>query len=278
MILEPILKTDNPTIRSLVNDIVTSANKLLGDQCMAVYLMGSLARGGFSEIASDIDIGIILKEPLQGVSAKIDEIKAISLKQYPSVNNAVSIFWGSVDSINGVEDLGRYPPFDRLDLIVYGLLLSGQDLRAELIKPSQRLLEVASTEFSLDYLGNKQRVDEFLHCQKIVEKGPVYVTKTILFPARFLYLAETGGIAGNDVSCQHYMANYRGADADLVSQGYGWRFESFPENTGVVASALEQGLVPLYSRFIDVYVGIMGRYGEDILKHQLLRWKRDIRG
>jgi hypothetical protein len=265
-------------IRSLVNDIVVSANKLFGDQCRAVYLMGSLARGGFSEIASDIDIGVILKEPLLGAGVKIDEIKAMSLAKHPSVNNTVSIFWGSVASINGTADVGRYPPFDRLDLIDHALLLSGQDIRKELVKPSKRLLEVTSAEFSLDYLGSKERIDEFRHCHRIAQKGAVYVTKTILFPARFIYLADTGGVAGNEVSCNHYIANYQGPDADLVQKGYSWRFAPLPVDLGIVTSALEQGLVPLYSRFIDIYTEVLGQYGEDKLESQLLQWKLTIRG
>jgi predicted nucleotidyltransferase len=270
------LQTESVAIRSLVTDIVTSANEIFGCQCKAVYIMGSLARGGFSEIASDIDIGVILSEPLSDVSSKIDKIKDTSLEKYPLVHNSVSIFWGSIESINGLVDIGRYPPFDRLDLIDHALLVSGQDIRDKLVKPSKRELEIASVEFSLDYLGTQKRQEEFSHCNRIAEKGAVYVTKTILFPARFIYLAQTGKIAGNDMSYKNYMANFSGADADLVEQGYMWRNEPLPTDLNVVTTALDKGLVPLYSRFINVYSDIMGQYGEGQLKRNLLQWKRNI--
>lgn len=83
-------------------------------------------------------------------------------------------------------------------------------MRDQLIRPTQEELEIASAEFSIDYLGNEERISEFLNCELITKKGAVYVTKTVLFPARFLYLANTGKIAGNDVSYQYYIDNFLG--------------------------------------------------------------------
>jgi len=52
-----LVKTTNHRIKSLVNDIASTTHFVFADRCIAVYVMGSLARGGFSENASDIDIG-----------------------------------------------------------------------------------------------------------------------------------------------------------------------------------------------------------------------------
>jgi predicted nucleotidyltransferase len=77
------VKTDNQEIKSLINDISTSAQEVFGDRCTAVYIMGSLARGGFSEIASDIDIGVILSGDIQESDlANIQNIKTTSVKKY----------------------------------------------------------------------------------------------------------------------------------------------------------------------------------------------------
>ena len=51
--------------------------------------MGSLARGGFSELASDIDIGLILNGELQdNDSADIDDIKKALLKNHSTEKTA----------------------------------------------------------------------------------------------------------------------------------------------------------------------------------------------
>lgn len=252
------MKTDNLEIKALVNDIVSSVNLSFGDGCEAIYIMGSLARGGFSEVASDIDIGIILTGDLASAERKINGILSQTIAAYPSVKNNVSVFWGSIESINGFKDAGRYPPFDRLDLIDHALLLSGDDIRGKLLRPTKKELEIASAEFSIGYLGNKERIEEFYNCGRIAGKGAVYITKTILFPARFIYLAKTGEVAGNEASYKHYIDNFVGPDANLVERAYKWRFDSLPGDPDKVKTYLESGLVQLYSRFIDLYIDRMG--------------------
>lgn len=271
------MKTSNQGIKSLINDISVSAREALGSRCMSVYIMGSLARGGFSEVASDIDVGIILSGKSQEDDLSvIEEIQANVVKNYPQINNSVSIFWGTIESINGVVDAGRYPPFDRLDLIDHALLLTGIEVRDQLIKPTKEELEIASAEFSIDYLGSTERINEFLNCELITKKGVVYVTKTILFPARFLYLAKTGEIAGNDVSYQYYIDNFSGSDAELVDNGYQWRINSLPENLDSVTQKINNGLINLYYNFIDIYTERMDSYGQLELKSKLIQWKKNI--
>ncbi len=270
------MKTDNFEIKALVQEIVAKTTGFFGENCIAVYIMGSLARGGFSRIASDIDIGIIFTDLLPDAQERIDKIQSLSLKKYPSVSNTVSIFWGSIESINGAADDGRYPPFDRLDLIDHARLLAGNDIRDQLLRPSKKELEIASAEFSIDYLGNADRIEEFYNVSSIAEKGAVYVTKTILFPPRFIYLEKTGEIAGNDVSYKHYIDSFNGPDADLVARGYSWRLNALPDNLGVVEDELRKGLVPLYLRFIDLYIDKMESYGELELRDRLSTWKKNI--
>lgn len=130
----------------------------------------------------------------------IDNIQSTSVKKHATVKNCVSIFWENIESINGIVDAGRYPPFDRLDLIDHAFLLCGDDIRSELIKPTKEELEISSADFALGYLSSTERIREFYNCELISNKVAVYVTKTIIFPARFIYLEKTGKIAGNDVS------------------------------------------------------------------------------
>ena len=108
-----MFKTNNEKIRSLAHDVALSAQSVFQERCTAVYIMGSLARGGFSEIASDIDIGIILEGPLRSEDGdNIDKALSTALERNASVKNNVSIFWGSVDSINEVTDGGHMVPHE----------------------------------------------------------------------------------------------------------------------------------------------------------------------
>ncbi len=271
------MHTDNDNIRALVSLIGQTSLDQFKQRCRAVYIMGSLARGGFSEAASDIDIGIVLQGPLQpGDQAQIDKVLSTSVTQYPDVKNNVSIFWGSVESINGASGDGRYPPFDRLDLIDHALLVNGIDIREQLTRPSKQALETASAKFALAYLGNTERIEEFFACDQIAAKGTVYITKTILFPARFIYLQQSGEVAGNAASYQFYIDNFQGYDAELVALGYHWRTQPLPESISAITEPLSKGLVPLYQRFINSYIPCMKTYHEDNLAEALQQWKLAI--
>ncbi len=270
------MKTNNSEIKSLVNHIVVFAQDTFKENEVSVYVMGSLARGGFSDIASDIDLGIIIEGPLDNAREKIKDVLSAAHKAFPSVKNNISIFWGSVESLNGVIDAGRYPPFDRLDLIDHGQLLSGQDIRQILVKPTRKELEIASSTFSLSYLANQERIDEFHNCRRIAEKGVVYTTKTILFPARFIYLQRTGQIAGNEESSRYYVDNFKGPDAELIEQGYYWRHNSLPIDLNKVTDYLKKGVILLYINYINIYIQRMEYYNETVLKDKLIQWKENI--
>tara|TARA_Y100001960_G_scaffold15479_1_gene14038 strand:+ start:1008 stop:1826 length:819 start_codon:yes stop_codon:yes gene_type:complete len=270
------MKTNNIEILAVINFLTLSINKSFISDNASIYIMGSLARGGFSDIASDIDVGIVLKGSLSDVKEKIKIILSETKKKFPSVKNNISIFWGSIDSINGQIEAGRYPPFDRLDLIDHALLLSGQDIRAQLMRPSKKELEIASSMFSISYLATKERIKEFYNCLCIAEKGVVYTTKTILFPARFIYLERTGEIAGNKESSRYYQDNFKGPSSKLIQHGYHWRINDLPKDLGIVSDYLRKGLRELYINYINIYIQSMEKYKEIEIRDELIQWKKEI--
>jgi hypothetical protein len=60
----------------------------LGDRLLAAYALGSLAHGGFSELVSDIDLGLIVSDPLR---PEDDEtIEAIARAEKRSARHSTS--------------------------------------------------------------------------------------------------------------------------------------------------------------------------------------------
>lgn len=272
-----MLKTTNERIAALVNYIVLLTNERFKDRCTSIYAMGSLARGGFSELSSDIDIGIILDGPIKSEdNEQINKIQFDVMEKHSEVSNEVSIFWGSISSINGVTDEGRYPLFDRVDLLDHGLLLSGKDIRTQLKNPSKKELDISSALFALEYLETEEMANDFSNSQSIIDKGPVYTSKIVLYPCRFIYLQRTGEIAGNDVSYQYYIKYFKGRDSELVEHAYQWRHHSFPESIDQVVYLLDKGLLKLYLNFLDIYIQCLTEYGEIALKQRLVKWKRNL--
>ena len=271
------METQSAEIKSLVNSAKQILIDTFDDRCTAIYIMGSLARGGFSERVSDIDIGIILAGDLETQDVdRMDNIQKSVMEKHPLVSNHLSIFWGTVDSLNGADSTDRYPPFDRLDLIDHGLLLAGTDIRDKLVRPSRKELEIASAKFALGFLGDQTRINDLRDPSQFVEKGVLYVTKIVLFPPRFIYLAETGHVAGNEESAKFYVTRNNGMDAELVRCAFAWRMNGLPDDLSKVSEILNSGLVNLYCRFIDTYVERMRTYKEGQLETRLAEWKAQI--
>lgn len=271
--MEEISQETAKSFADRVSDVAQSAFK---ERFVSSYLMGSLARGGFSAIASDIDCGIIIKSPLSNADQDIIGSISKEIEKYKGdLTIHVSIFWGSIRSINGEEDGGRYPPFDRFDLISHAKLIAGDDVRQFLHTPTQKELEIASMAFALRRFAKEGGIDDFKKPSRILKKGVVEITKTVLWPVRFIYILRTGKIAGNDVSVKYFRDNFSGHVVGLVSEAYKWRSVRLPPDKEVL-ELLENSLVPLYEICINIYVKRLEEYGEKDLVEEINLWLNKI--
>ena len=221
----------------------------LGDRLLAAYALGSLAHGGFSELVSDVDLGLIVGDPPPPADDSTIELIAAAEKSKGSVlHERLSVFWGTPATLRGELDGGRFPALDRLDLIENGRLLAGtDDARAGLPRPGVRELVVTGAEFALDYLAGNPRaaegpdrgstsprharedaIGEIRRPELLVAHGARRLTKLVLFPVRFLYTAATGQVGTNDAAAARYLEHGRstgqpagrcGADLANVTAG-----------------------------------------------------------
>ena len=131
---------------------VSAYRAALGSRLVAGYALGSLAHGGFSPLVSDVDLGLILQDPLRAADRLTIRKVARSVKAGGSTLDR-GVFWGTPATLAGQGRGGRFPPLDRLDLLDYGQLLTGPDARSAVARPSRAELLVAGAEFALGYLG-----------------------------------------------------------------------------------------------------------------------------
>ena len=100
----------------------------LGDRLLAAYALGSPAHGGFSELVSDIDVGLIVNDPpLPELASMIQAVAEVEKRKDAPLSARLSVFWGTPATLRGERDGGRFPALDRLDLIENGRLLVGSD-------------------------------------------------------------------------------------------------------------------------------------------------------
>jgi len=249
---------------------VEAAQRAWGSRLRAAYALGSLAHGGFSSLVSDVDLGLLLEDPLapadaQRVKDVNEQVKASSLP----LADRLSIFWGSQASLRGDGGEGRFPSLDRLDLIRHGRLIAGQDTRAGLPVPSQRQLVVEAAQFCAG-LVPRSRIEEWVQNPAgLVASGPRPLTKAVLFPVRFLYTAETGEIGRNHDAASYIARQYRGPIGDLAAAALTWREQPPGPEDNAAVRLVADGLGPLYITCLEDHEARMLGYGETELAERL---------
>jgi hypothetical protein len=265
---------------------------VFGGRLLAAYALGSLAHGGFSELVSDVDLGLILSDPLQRADQETIQAVADAEKSKGSpLHQRLSVFWGTPATLGGEQDGGRFPALDRLDLIENGRLLLGRDdARHGLPVPTTRELLVTGAEFALDHLAGLPPVEKpgaGLSSQQpaagdateairspdlLLRHGTRRTTKLVLFPVRFLYTAATGRVGTNHAAAAWYPADEQAPGTELVAAAVAWR--TAPPHDQVLASGLlREHLLPLYLHYIDDHIGRLLSIGETGLAAGFREWR-----
>ncbi|HBW19192.1 MAG: hypothetical protein ACLPN6_18670 [Streptosporangiaceae bacterium] len=266
----------------------------LGDRLAAGYALGSLAHGGFSPLVSDVDLALILRDPLRPSDRLTIRRVARSVRAGgPDLPERLSVFWGTPSTLRCQARGGRFPPLDRLDLLEHGRLLAGRDARPGLARPGRAELLAGGAEFALGTLGGDLGVagrlsgwarhdphghgalEEIRSPALLVSRGPRRLTKIVLFPVRFLFTAATGQVGTNAAAAEHYLAGARPPGAELVTAALGWRREP-PADDVAAAALLDRELIPLYLRYIDDHVARLLAIGQGALASRFRRWRKRL--
>lgn len=257
--------------RQILDEVFAVASTALGDRLLAGYALGSLAHGGFSPQVSDIDAALILADPAG--PADRDTVLGITdqIRGHGSVlHSRVSLFWATPGFLRTGVGEGRFPPLDRLCLFEHGRLLSGTDVRAGLPRPGRTELLVAGAEFALEVLA-----DQVVACATnppgLLDKGVRRTTKTVLFPVRFIFTADTGCEGTNDAAVRHYSARHRGPAAELVNAAFQWR--TVPPADAAAAALLSTGFVALYDGYLADHIQRLQTVGEKALAARFRQWR-----
>jgi hypothetical protein len=273
---------DNIEARELAENllvaVVDGARHALGQRLTAVYALGSLAHGGFSAHVSDIDVGLVLDDPLdeKDVDAVAGLMSTIAGSTKPFADR-LSVFWGSVSTLSSVSSGGRFPPLDRLDLKQFGRLLAGRDVRGELPLPTQRELVLAGAEFALWRLATDEVTAQLKNPKALASLDPRTLTKLVLFPVRFLFTARTGEVGRNEAAVDHFASHTRGPASDLARMAVEWRHLPPHPGENDAVEAIASGLMPLYHEFLLDHEHRLRGYGRADLAEAFGKWRQRLR-
>lgn len=281
----------------VLNQTAGAFQNALGERLLAAYALGSLAHGGFSPLVSDIDLGLILADPVAADDAdRIQRIAEVERSKGSDLHRRLSVFWGTPATLAGRADGGRFPPLDRLDLIDNGRLVYGKETRAELPRPDRFELLVTGAEFALEFLAGipldrdgaaavqlgslssagDDAIERMRHPGPLVAEGPRRVTKLVLFPVRFLYTAATGEVGTNDAAVGHYLEQ-GGPSAALVAAALGWRKHGWTDNRQV-RDLLDAELPALYAHYVNDHIARLDASGRGELADSFREWRARLLG
>ena len=253
---------------------VDQARTLWGERLIAAYALGSLAHGGFSIHVSDVDLGLVLADPLDASdAASVSELSSAVKSSGEPLTDRLSVFWGSAATLSGKAAGGRFPPLDRLDLKQFGRLLAGRDVRAELGSPTLQELVIASARHALRYVARPEVKDLLRDPVALANAGTKPLTRLVLYPVRFLFTARTGQVGMNDAAVRHFVTTDNSHAAALARKALEWRFEPPGPGGPSVVELLREGLLPLYQIFLADYEQRLREYGERDLAQAFSDWR-----
>jgi hypothetical protein len=281
---------------SVLLEAVDAYRAALGDRLLAAYALGSLAHGGFSELVSDIDLGLILSDPPQaGDSETIQQVAESERCKGSPLHQRLSVFWGTPATLAGEREGGRFPPLDRLDLLESGRLVAGNDdARARVQRPSKQELVITGAEFALDHFaavqpsegargdrlgsihaGGDESLQQIRSPELLAGQGVRQVTKLVLFPVRFMYTAATGRVGTNGDAVAHYLEQQGAASRQLVEAALAWRTDP-PSEPAAVVELLGEQMLPLYLEYVDDHIGRLRSMDRGDLAGSFEDWRAQL--
>jgi hypothetical protein len=176
----------------------------LGLALVDAYKLGSLAHGGFSEIYSDIDVGLLLDcaaAPAE-IAEWIAEAKTLDVEH----GKKLSVFWG-----NPEHNWGRLPNLDRLDLLDHGVpLLNGY--KPQFRRPTKaEIREELSRSIENSW---KPRLPELNSLTELAPAKRKPYIRAILYAARLIYSWDNLAMDSNDRAVE-YLGSVKPPGLDL---------------------------------------------------------------
>lgn len=226
--------------RAVLDAALEQARVALGARLVAAYAVGSLAHGGFAPDVSDVDGVLIVDRCDAGVAEAIGTIAVEG-----ELGARLSLFWGDWATFGAPPPSARLPPIVRLDLLRFGIPVGNGSvpLPLGLPEPSQDELLAETVAFA------RERLAIPIKAAALVASGRRPLTKTVLFPVRFLATACAGLAGSNDEAVAWYAGEARPATA-LARAALGWRTQ--PVTDPAAATALVAAELPvLYAEARD---------------------------
>jgi hypothetical protein len=201
-----------------------SARAHLGDDLRSAYAIGSLAHGGFAVAVSDVDIALLTGERTgRNTRADVTAIVADVADTGLPLAGRLSVFHAPWERFTDPPDGARFPPIDRYDLVRYGILVDGEELRGRYgTAPGGDEIKAQAVESALSRVTPERLGAEL---RRLEDEGVSVhdATKLVLWPVRLQHVCDTGEATGNLSAVDHYLRIPDAGHRLLVADALAWR-------------------------------------------------------
>jgi hypothetical protein len=206
----------------VIEAAVAAAEERLGDRLASAYAIGSLAHGGFAPAVSDVDLALLTGEPVEDIGLVVEEIQD-EVAGTRELGARLSIFHAPWAEFGDPPEGARFPPIDRFDLVRYGILVGGTDLRgAYATLPGAEEIRRHAVESALRRV-TPERLDADLGQLAAGGVSVPDATKAVLWPIRLQHVCDVGQATGNADAVAHYRSLPDAGHSALAQDALGWR-------------------------------------------------------
>jgi hypothetical protein len=208
----------------VVDAAVRSARERLGAGLLSAYAIGSLGHGGFSPAVSDVDVALLTDHRSdRDVPGIVAMVAADVRAGGHALADRLSIFHAPWAAFRDPPPDARFPPIDRYDLVFFGVLVAGTDLRPTYaVAPSAEQIREQAVVYALSRVTGSRLAADL----RELEDGGVTVhdaTKIVLWPVRLQHVCDTGQATGNGAAVDHYLRLADARHRSLVRDALAWR-------------------------------------------------------
>jgi predicted nucleotidyltransferase len=206
----------------VIEAAVAAAEERLGGRLASAYAIGSLAHGGFATAVSDVDLALLTGEPVEDIAEVVEEIQDEVAGTW-ELGARLSIFHAPWAEFGDPPEGARFPPIDRFDLVRYGILVGGTDLRAaHATLPGTEEIRGQAVESALRRVTPEQ-LDADLGQLAAGGVSVPDATKAVLWPIRLQHVCDIGQATGNADAVAHYRSLPDAGHSALAQDALGWR-------------------------------------------------------
>jgi predicted nucleotidyltransferase len=250
----------------VIDVAVGCAARRLAGGLVSAYAIGSLAHGGFRRAVSDVDLALLTDEhPMRDIREIVATIAADVRSSLDGLGDRLSVFHAPWRRFNDPPTDARFPPIDRSDLVRYGVLVHGTDLREVHARaPSAEAIRRQAVDFALRRVTPRTLAEDLQQLAR--NRLPVRsATKIVLWPVRLQHVCDAGEATGNTDAVAHYLQIADARHPRLVRDALAWRDEAVMHNP-------DDALSRINDEIRDLHAEVFGRLGRqrDIPRHHEL--------